>query len=99
MTIAGDGGPRDDARERKAIPPLEAHLVRQGRRTTRLMWVMTVSLVVVALALLAVWAAQLGPRGGRVGRTTRADATQFHQGAPAAKQTPAQSPAGARDLP
>jgi len=92
MTLAGDGGPRNEAPDRKVVPPLEAYLVRQGRRTTRLMWVMTVSLLVVVLALVAVWAVQLGPRGGRVGRTTRADATQFHEGAPTAKQTPAQSP-------
>jgi hypothetical protein len=99
MTFAGDGGPRNEVPDRKAITPLEAHLARQGRRTTRLMWMMTASLLLAALVLLAVWAAQLGPRGGRVERTTRADATQFHEGAPAAKQTPAQSPKGGRNLP
>lgn len=98
MTIAGDGGPRDHAQDKRTVPPLEAHLVRQGRRTTRLMWMMTVSLVVVVLALVAVWAAQLGPGGARVGRTTRADATRFHEGTPAAKQTPAQSPEGGSSL-
>lgn len=94
MTIAGDGGPGDEARRVKEARPLEAHLVRQGRRTTRLMWMMTVSLVVVVLVLAGIWAAQLGPGGGRAGRTTRADATRFHEGLPTAKQTPAQSPAG-----
>jgi hypothetical protein len=95
MTIAGKGGSGGGATNR---PPLEAHLVRQGRRTTRLMWVMTVSLLVVVLALVAIWAAQLGPGGSRVGRTTRAEATQFHQGTPTAKQTPAQSPEGGSNL-
>jgi hypothetical protein len=98
MTIAGDDGPRNKAQDRRTVPPLEAHLVRQGRRTTRLMWVMSVSLLVVVLALAAVWATQLGPGGARVGRTTRADATQFHEGSPAAKQTPAQSPEGGSAL-
>lgn len=98
MTIAGDGGPGDEARRVKEARPLEAHLVRQGRRTTRLMWVMTVSLVVVVLALVGIWAAQLGPGGARVGRTTRSDATQFREGVPTAKQTPAQSPEGGSGL-
>ena len=98
MTLAGDGGPRHQAPERKVLTPLEAHLARQGRRTTRLMWVMTASLLLAALALLAVWAAQLGPRSGGVGRTTRADATRFHQGAPTAKPAAAPSPKAGRHL-
>lgn len=97
MTITGDGGPRNKSPDVKEARPLEAHLVRQGRRTTRLMWVMTVSLVVVVLALIAIWAAQLGPGGARAGRTTHADATRFHEGVPTAKQTPAQSPGGSND--
>ena len=97
MTIAGDGGPRNEAQDRKTIPPLEAYLARQGRRTTRLMWVM-IALLAVVLALVAVWAAHLGPRGARMGHTTRADATRVHAGAPAAKPTPAQPPAGGGGL-
>jgi hypothetical protein len=97
MTIAGDGGPRNEAEGRKAVPPLEAYLARQGRRTTRLMWVMTVCLLMAALALLAVWAARLGPQGGRAGAPTRIDAAQVHPGAPAANLTPAPSPKGGRN--
>jgi hypothetical protein len=82
----------NEAQDRKVIPPLEAYLVRQGRRTTRLMWLMTVLLLLMVAALVAVWAGELRPAGAS--RTTRADASRVHEAAPAAKQIPAQSPAG-----
>ena len=92
-----------DRQDRKVVPPLEAYLVRQGRRTTRLMWVMTLALLMAVLALVAVWAAQLGSRGARMEGATRADASRVHEGASTSKQTPAQSPAkspaGGRDFP
>jgi hypothetical protein len=88
-----------EAQDRKAVPPLEAYLARQGRRTTRLMWVMTLSLLVAVLALVAVWAAQLGSGGARTPGATRADASRGHEGAPTAKQIPARPAAGGRDLP
>ena len=88
MTVAGDQGPRDP----KA--PIEARFVRQGRRSTRMMWVMATSLGLIAVIMVAIWAAKLGPGASDMGRVTHADARLWHQGIPTAKQTPAQSPEG-----
>lgn len=97
MTVTGDRGPRGEPPAGGKDAPIAARFVRQGRRGARITYVLIVSLALVVLALLALWAAQLGPHAHRVGRTTRADAAQFHQGAPMAKATPAQSPEGGGD--
>jgi hypothetical protein len=91
MTVAGDDGPREPSGGR----PIEARFVRQGRRSTRMVWVMTVSLGLVALLFLAIWSAKLGPGANQMNRITRADARLFNQPAQTAPRTPAQPPGGA----
>jgi H+/Cl- antiporter ClcA len=80
MHSAGEGG------------AIEARFVRQGRRNTRLVWVMAVSLGLIVLILLGLWAGQLGPKVHHMGRITHADARLFNGGPPPVQQTPASPP-------
>lgn len=91
MAVAGDGGPSDPVEH-----PIEAHLVRQGRRSTRMVWVMSTSLALVALLFVAIWAIHLGPDANHMGRVTHADARLFHQPIQPARQAPAQPEAAGK---
>jgi hypothetical protein len=86
MTVEGDGGP--------GVPPgrpIEASSARQGRRTNRMVWVMTTSIALVALLFVAIWAIHLGPGANHVGRVTHADAQLFRQPIPGGKPAPAKA--------
>ncbi len=87
--MSSQGGGSRDRSERG----IEARFVRQGRRGTRMIWVMTTSLALVALLMLALWAVQLGPNAGQAGRLVRADARAR------AAQVPAGQPAAVRPAP
>ena len=94
MAVTGDRGPRGEPPAGRGDAPIDAQSVRQGRRGARITYVMVASLALVIVALLILWAVQLGPHAARVGGAAQADASQFHQGTPMAKATPAQSPGG-----
>lgn len=89
MTLAGDGEPP----ERAASPEiaLEARLVRQGRRSLRILWVMTVSLALAVLALFGLFAAELAG-AHRTSRVAAADARPVNGGVPTARSAMAQTP-------
>jgi hypothetical protein len=71
--------------------PVEAQYARQGRRGTRILWVLLVGVALAAIALFGSWfmkADELQGANVNAGREP-ADAAAFHQDEPSAKQTDA----------
>jgi hypothetical protein len=84
MSVSGEGGPRDPAGR-----GIEARFVRQGRRGSRMVWVMSVSLGLVVVLLAAIWAAQQRPGANPPGRIDQAEARLGPQSVPGTKPAPA----------